>query len=478
MTRSDMWGGRFTDSIQDMVLEYTESIDVDRHFARQDIRCSKAHAAMLGRQGIITIQEAEQIVSGLATIEREMEEGRFAWSRDLEDVHMNIEYRLTQLIGPVGKKLHTGRSRNDQVAAAFRLFVSDRLQEWTSLLLGLIRVLTDKAEGHMHVLLPGYTHLQPAQPVSLAQHLLAYAQMFRRDVQRLDDCQKRVRISPLGAAALAGTTYNLDPEFAAREIGFPAVFANSMDAVSDRDFVLEALFAAGVVMTHLSRLCEEFIIWANPNFGFVRLPDGFATGSSIMPQKKNPDVAEIMRGKTGRVIGQLVSLFTTLKALPMAYNRDLQEDKPGFLDADRTLSRSVPIMARMVEASGFDDQRMYQAVRAGFLNATELADYLVGKGLPFRQAHQTTGRIVARAEEQGLGLEDMPLDQMQAESPLIGQDVYAILHYATAVARRNCHGGTGPLAVSKQIEELGNWLEGCSRKESGGACSSEPEDGL
>jgi argininosuccinate lyase len=463
MTKSDMWGGRFKDSVQDMVLEYTESIDVDRHFARQDIRGSKAHAVMLGRQGIITAEEAELIVSGLDAIDRELEEGRFSWSRDLEDVHMNIEYRLTELIGPAGKKLHTGRSRNDQVATAFRLFVSDRLQEWTSDLLGLARVLMDKAAEHIQIVLPGYTHLQPAQPVSLAQHLLAYAQMFRRDVQRLEDCQKRVQVSPLGAAALAGTTYNLDPEFTAREIGFPAVFANSMDAVSDRDFVLEALFAAGVVMTHLSRLCEEFIIWANPNFGFVHLPDGFATGSSIMPQKKNPDVAELMRGKTGRVLGDLVSLFTTLKALPLTYNRDLQEDKPGFLDADQTLSLSIPVMAEMIQASRFDGQRMYQAVQAGYLNATELADYLVAKGLPFRQAHQVTGRIVARAEEQGLGLEDLPLDQMQAESPLIGQDVYAILSYATAVARRNCHGGTGPQAVGRQIEEFRDWLNGYAR---------------
>ncbi|MFO7803943.1 MAG: argininosuccinate lyase [Desulfovermiculus sp.] len=469
MPKSDIWGGRFKDSIQDMVLEYTESIDVDRHFAVQDVRCSKAHAAMLGRQGIIGTQEAEQIVAGLATIEDEIQEGRFAWSRALEDVHMNIEHRLTELIGPVGKKLHTGRSRNDQVATAFRLFVSDRLQEWTAHLLQLIVVLTDKACTHTQVILPGYTHLQPAQPVSLAQHLLAYAQMFSRDVQRLDDCQERVRVSPLGAAALAGTTYDLDPEFAAGEIGFSRVFANSMDAVSDRDFVLEALFAAGMVMTHLSRLCEEFIVWANPNFGFVHLPDGFATGSSIMPQKKNPDVAELMRGKTGRVLGDLLALFTTMKALPLAYNRDLQEDKPGFLDADRTVSFSVPIMAEMMQASTFDGQRMFQAVRAGFLNATELADYLVGKGLAFRQAHQVTGQIVAKAEEQGLGLEDMPLGHMQKFSSLIEDDVYDVLDYATAVARRNCHGGTGPEAVAEQIRKLREWLDGYQSKGGGGS---------
>lgn len=469
MPKSDIWGGRFKDSIQDMVLEYTESIDVDRHFAVQDVRCSQAHAAMLGRQGIISPQEAEQIVAGLGTIEAEIQEGRFAWSRALEDVHMNIEHRLTELIGSVGKKLHTGRSRNDQVATAFRLFVSDRLQEWTTHLRQLIVVLTDKASTHTQVILPGYTHLQPAQPVSLAQHLLAYAQMFCRDVQRLDDCQERVRVSPLGAAALAGTTYDLDPQFVAGEIGFTDVFANSMDAVSDRDFVLEALFAAGMVMTHLSRLCEEFIVWANPNFGFVHLPDGFATGSSIMPQKKNPDVAELMRGKTGRVLGDLMALFTTMKALPLAYNRDLQEDKPGFLDADRTVSFSVPIMAEMIQACTFDGQRMFQAVRAGFLNATELADYLVGKGLAFRQAHQVTGQIVSKAEEQGLGLEDMPLGHMQKFSSLIEDDVYDVLDYTTAVARRNCHGGTGPEAVAEQIRELREWLDGYTPKRSGGS---------
>ncbi len=458
MTTSDIWGGRFKDSIQDMVLEYTESIEVDRHFAGQDIRCSKAHAAMLGRQNIISEQEAEEIIAGLTAIEQEMEEGRFSWSRELEDVHMNIEYRLTELIGPVGKKLHTGRSRNDQVATAFRLFVSDRLKEWTKELTGLVRVLTEKATANVDVILPGYTHLQPAQPVSLAHHLLAYAQMFRRDVERIADCQERVRVSPLGAAALAGTTYSLDPEYVAQEIGFDQVFANSMDAVSDRDFVLEALFTAGVIMTHLSRLCEEFIIWANPNFGFVRLPDGFATGSSIMPQKKNPDVAELMRGKTGGVIGGLMSLFTTMKALPLTYNRDLQEDKSGFLHADKTVSLSVSVMAEMIASTGFDARKMYQAVQTGFLNATELADYLVGKGLPFRQAHQVTGQIVARAEEQAMGLEDMPLKQMQEYSPLIGQDVYTVLDYATAVARRECRGGTGPQAVSRQIAVLRDWL--------------------
>ncbi|WP_027371526.1 argininosuccinate lyase [Desulfovermiculus halophilus] len=469
MSTSGMWGGRFKGSIQGMVLEYTESIEADRHFARQDIRCSKAHAAMLGRQQIITDQEAQSIISGLDAVEREIEDGSFSWSRDLEDVHMNIEHRLTEIVGPVGKKLHTGRSRNDQVATAFRLFVSERMQEWRRNLLRLIRVLGDKAEGHREVILPGYTHLQPAQPVSLAQHLLAYAQMFRRDVERIADCQDRVRVSPLGAAALAGTTYDLDPEYTAREIGFDRVFANSMDAVSDRDFVLEPLFAAGMIMTHLSRLCEELIIWANPNFGFVRLPDGFATGSSIMPQKKNPDVAELMRGKSGRVIGDLISLLTTMKALPLAYNRDLQEDKPGFLDADYTVSLSVAVMAEMIEATGFDEQRMYAAVRAGFLNATELADYLVGKGLPFRQAHHVTGRIVARAEEQNIGLEDMPLEQMQEHSPLIDDEVYAVLDYETAVARRESRGGTGPRAVSTQLQELRAWLDGQGDNGGGGS---------
>ncbi len=455
-----LWGGRFKEEAYHLVGEYTDSLDCDRLFARHDVLGSMAHARMLAKQGIISAQEAEQLLSGLDSILKEIEQGSFPWRRDMEDVHLNIEHRLTELLGPVGQKLHTGRSRNDQVALDFRLYVSERLQAWEDGLLGLIASLMQQAERHAETIMPGYTHLQPAQPVTLAQHLLAYCQMFRRDAERIADSQKRTRVSPLGAAALGGTTYPLDPQAVADELGFAQSFRNSLDAVSDRDFVLEAVFVSSLIMTHLSRLCEELVLWANPGFGFVLLPDSFATGSSIMPQKKNPDVAELMRGKTGRTYGALMSLFTMLKGLPLAYNRDLQEDKPPFADADRTVDPSLRIMAQMMEAMEFDPQRMRQATRSGFLNATELADYLVGKGIPFRQAHHITGQAVAYAEEQGKhGLEDLGLDELRSFSPLVDADVYAVLDYSRAVAKRMTRGGTGYDPVGRQMEELKAWLE-------------------
>ena len=339
-----------------------------------------------------------------------------------------------------------------------RLFVADRLEDWRARAAALARMLTDKADGHQDDILPGCTHLQPAQPVSLAHHLLAYAWMFRRDHERLGDVLGRVRISPLGAAALAGTTYPLDPKSVADEVGFPRIYGNSMDAVSDRDFVMESLFAASCIMAHLSRLCEEIILWANPAFGFVRLSDGYSTGSSIMPQKKNPDVAELMRGKTGRVYGALMGMLTIMKGLPMTYNRDLQEDKEGFLDADRTVSQSLTLMAGMLEELTFDTRRMRAACARGFLNATELADYLVGKGIPFREAHHITGHAVALAEKEGKGLEDLTLDELRGVDARIDDGVYAVLDYAAAVRRRETPGGTGPKSVARQLENLRGWL--------------------
>ncbi|MDE5878615.1 MAG: argininosuccinate lyase, partial [Desulfovibrio sp.] len=332
------WGGRFSAAPAEAVAAYTDSERYDRALWKQDIRASKAHARMLGRQGVLTAEEAARIVEGLDAVAAEISSGAFVWRPELEDVHMNIEARLTELIGDAGKKLHTGRSRNDQVALAFRLFVADALEDWRAGLVALCAALVRRAAEHADDLLPGYTHLQPAQPVSLAQHLLAYAWMFRRDAGRLDDTLRRVRVSPLGAAALAGTTYPLDPKAVADEVGFAGILTNSMDAVSDRDFVLEALFDAATIMMHLSRLCEEIVLWANPAFGFVRLPDTFSTGSSIRPQKKNQDVAELMRVKTGRVYGALMGMLTVMKGLPLAYNRDMQEDKEGFLDTDATVS--------------------------------------------------------------------------------------------------------------------------------------------
>ncbi len=453
------WAGRFREGQSRAVETFTESVSFDSKLCKQDIAGSKAHAAMLAKQGIISEQEARDIVSGLDVILGEIERGEFQWRVDFEDVHMNIESRLTELVGDAGRKLHTGRSRNDQVALDFRLYVSERLESWRHGCEVLVAALVEQAEANRDVLLPGCTHLQPAQPVSLAQHLLAYAWMLRRDYDRLGDSQGRTRVSPLGAAALAGTTHPLDPQAVAATLRLEKVFDNSMDAVSDRDFVAEALFCASLCMVHLSRFCEELIIWANPNFGYVSLPDAYATGSSIMPQKKNPDVAELIRGKVGRVHGSLVAMLTTLKALPLAYNRDMQEDKEPFFDADKTLDASLSLMAGMVGALKFRRDRMSAALRLGFVNATELADYLVRKGMPFRDAHHATGKAVALAEETGRGIEDMSLEELRSCAPQVDEDVYEALAFSTAVERRNTHGGTGPESVARQLRDLRRWLE-------------------
>ncbi len=459
MSTNQSWGGRFAEGPREAVAAYTDSQTYDRALYAQDIRASQAHARMLGRQGVITPQEAQILVDGLDAVKKEIEDGSFVWKPALEDVHMNIEARLTEIVGDTGKKLHTGRSRNDQVGLTFRLFVNDRLAAWQKTAEHLVATLVRRADGHQADILPGCTHLQPAQPVSLAHHLLAYAWMFARDVDRLDDVRRRVRISPLGCAALAGTTYPLDPQSVAREVGFERIYGNSMDGVSDRDFVLESLFAASCIMAHLSRLCEEIILWANPSFGFVSLSDGYSTGSSIMPQKKNPDVAELMRGKTGRVYGALMAMLTVVKGLPLTYNRDLQEDKEGFLDTDRTVESSLALMAGMLDETTFRTDRMRAACARGFLNATELADYLVGKGLPFREAHHVTGHAVARAEKEGKGLEDLSLEQLRALDARIGEDVYTVLDYDAAVRRRETPAGTGPLSVARQLEQLHQWLK-------------------
>ena len=460
MNKAQMWGGRFEQGASDLMREFSESLSFDRALYAQDIAGSQAHARMMAHVGVITKAEAETLCQGLESVRAEIESGAFVWKIELEDVHMNVESRLTELVGDVGKKLHTGRSRNDQVALAFRLFVSDNIRQWRILLQDLLRALVNKAEAHAGVLLPGLTHTQPAQPVALAQHLLAYACMFRRDLERLEECDRRTRICPLGAAALAGTTYPFDPAFTARELDMYGVFANSMDAVSDRDFVLEALFAASCTMMHLSRLCEDIIMWAHPAHGYVRLPDTFATGSSIMPQKKNPDAAEIMRGKTGRVYGDLLALFTVMKGLPLTYNRDQQEDKEPFLDADRTVRLSLAVMTGMLQDLVFVPEAMEAALSRGFLNATELADYLVGKGIPFREAHHITGAAVALAEKRNLRLEDLSLEELRALCPHMGEDVYVILAPQAAVARRETSGGTGPRSVAAQITELRRVLQG------------------
>ena len=465
MKTNASWGGRFSEGPKEAVAAYTESESYDRNLAPQDIRASKAHARMLARQGVISAEDGATLVEGLDAVAREIADGRFVWKPELEDVHMNIEARLTELVGDVGKRLHTGRSRNDQVGLTYRLFVSDALVQWQDLLVRLIARLVSRARDHAEHILPGCTHLQPAQPVSLAHHLLAYAWMLKRDHARLADTLRRVRVSPLGAAALAGTTYPLDPQSVAREVGFDDIYPNSMDAVSDRDFVLEALFDGSLIMTHLSRLCEELILWANPNFGFIRLSDGYSTGSSIMPQKKNPDVAELMRGRTGRVNGALVGLLTVVKALPLAYNRDLQEDKEGFMDASHTVMTSLNVMEGMLAEVTFNTDRMEEACRRGFLNATEMADYLVGKGIPFREAHHITGHAVALAEQRGVTLEDLSLEDLRALDARIDEDIYAVLDCHAAVRRRETPGGTGPKSVARQLDMLTTWLDEAQRSE-------------
>ncbi|MCR4666756.1 MAG: argininosuccinate lyase [Desulfovibrio sp.] len=457
-TVNKSWGGRFHEGPSERAARFTNSERYDRALARHDIAASKAHAAMLARQGILTNEEAEAIRNGLDAVLEEICQGTFIWKAELEDVHMNIEARLTELAGEVGKKLHTARSRNDQVGLTFRLFVADALGAWRESLIRLVSVFAKRAREEQGTILPGLTHLQPAQPIALAHHLLAYASMFRRDVERLSDTLDRVRISPLGAAALAGTTYPLDPQSVADEFGFPSIYSNSLDAVSDRDFVIESMSTASMIMMHLSRFCEEIILWANPNFGYVRLPDAFATGSSIMPQKKNPDVCELMRGKTGRVYGHLMGILTVMKGLPLAYNRDMQEDKEGFLDTNETVLSSVDLMADMLEELTFCRETMKKACLRGFLNATELADYLVSKGIPFREAHRMTGEAVALAEEKGLTLEELPLDTLRGIARVIGKDVYQILAPEEAVARRETPGGTGPSSVRRQLKDLESWI--------------------
>ncbi len=456
---SKLWGGRFKGKTSSLVEDFTQSLDFDRYLSFHDIAGSAAHAGMLAKCGVLSTEEANRIIQGLCQVQKEIQSGEFIWSAELEDVHMNIEKRLTEIIGPVGQKLHTGRSRNDQVALDFRLFVSESLASWQKEIKGLVGSLVFQARLNQKTILPGYTHLQPAQPVSLAHHLLAYVQMFKRDYERAGDALKRTRVSPLGAAALAGTTYPLDPRLVAEELGFEKVFENSMDAVSDRDFALESLFVSSVIMTHLSRLCEEIIIWSNPGFGFIKLPDAYSTGSSIMPQKKNPDVAELIRGKTGPVFGRLMALLTTMKALPLTYNRDMQEDKEPFIEAHQTVVSSLKVMSGMIRELVFNGQAMKESLKKGYLNATEMADYLTAKGLPFRQAHHVAGKAVAYAEKKGLGLEDLTLEELQSFSDMIKKDIFDILDYNQAVNRRNTPGGTGPESVSGQLDKISLWLD-------------------
>jgi argininosuccinate lyase len=451
-----MWGGRFASGPDAIMEEINASIDFDRHLYRQDIAASKAHADMLAKQGIIAADDAKKIAHGLDTILSEIETGKFAFKRALEDIHMNVENRLTELIGPAAGRLHTARSRNDQVATDFRLWMRDSIDTLDASLAAYQRVLSAKALEHAGTAMPGLTHLQTAQPVTFGHHLLAYVEMAARDRSRFADARRRLNESPLGSGALAGTSFDLDRDMTAKALGFDRPSANSLDAVSDRDFVLETLAAASITAVHLSRLAEEIVIWTSPLTGLVKLSDKFTTGSSMMPQKRNPDAAELVRAKAGRVIGSLTALLVVMKGLPLAYAKDMQEDKEGAMDAISALSLSIAAMAGMVADLNPDTSRMKKAAGEGYATATDLADWLVRiVKIPFRDAHHITGRIVAKAAEAGVALHRLPLAAMREIEPRIGEDVFTVLSVDRSVKSRVSYGGTAPRNVRAQAKK---WL--------------------
>ena len=460
--KSQAWSALFSEPMSDLVKRYTASVFFDKRLWEADITGSLAHADMLAAQGIISTDDHASIRRGMDTIRSEIESGEFDWKLDLEDVHLNIEARLTQLVGDAGKRLHTGRSRNDQVATDVRLWLRGEIDAISGLLAELQHSLLAVAEKNVEVILPGFTHLQVAQPVSFGHHMLAYVEMFARDAERLQDVRKRVNRLPLGSAALAGTTYPLDRERVAKTLGMEGVCHNSLDAVSDRDFAIEFTAAASLVMIHISRLSEELIIWMSQNFAFIKIADRFTTGSSIMPQKKNPDVPELARGKTGRVVGHLMGLITLMKGQPLAYNKDNQEDKEPLFDTVDTLKDTLRIFAEMMggqlQADGsrqggitVNPEAMERAALRGYATATDLADYLVKKGLPFRDAHEVVAHAVKFASERGMDLSDLPLDTLQSFNPSVGQDVYEVLSLRGSLNARNTLGGTAPVQVRQQI---------------------------
>jgi argininosuccinate lyase len=457
-----MWGGRFADGPDAIMEEINASIDFDRHLYRQDIAASKAHAAMLGKQGIITADDAAKITHGLDTILSEIEAGKFTFKRSLEDIHMNVESRLAELVGPAAGRLHTARSRNDQVATDFRLWVRATIDTIDAALADYQKALAEKALANATTVMPGFTHLQTAQPVTFGHHLLAYVEMAARDRGRFKDARKRLNESPLGAAALAGTAFPIDRDMTAKALGFDRPMANSLDAVSDRDFVLETLSAASITAVHLSRFAEEIVIWTSPLTGLLLLSDRFTTGSSIMPQKRNPDAAELVRAKTGRIIGALQALFMVMKGLPLAYQKDMQEDKEGAMDAFSALSLSIAAMTGMVRDMVPDAARMRAAADGGYSTATDLADWLViALKMPFRDAHHVTGRIVAKAASDGVTLDALPLVAMQAIEPRITKDVFAVLSADNSVKSRVSYGGTAPKNVRR---EANKWLKALARE--------------
>lgn len=450
--KKEAWSGRFSEPVSEFVLRYTQSVSFDKRMAMADIQGSLAHAAMLAKCGVISEQDLADIRRGMATITDEIKTGKFLWQLELEDVHLNIEARLTALIGDAGKRLHTGRSRNDQVATDIRLYLRGEIDEIIRLLDHLQEVLVAQAHKEYNTIMPGFTHMQVAQPVTFGHHMLAYVEMFERDRERMSDLRHRVNRSPLGAAALAGTTYPIDREYSAKLLGFEAVAQNSLDAVSDRDFGIEFTSAASLIMVHISRLSEELVYWISQPFSFVKLPDRFTTGSSIMPQKKNPDVPETARGKCARVVGDLISMAMLMKGLPLAYNKDLQEDKEPVFDAIDTVKDTLRAFIEMMAGVVPNREQMRKAAAAGYPTATDLADYLTRRGVPFRTAHDIVGRVVRHASEAGCDIAELSLDDLRSYSDVITDDVYKVLTLEGSVAARNHVGGTAPNQVLKQVD--------------------------
>ena len=453
-----LWGGRFSKSTDTLVDDFNSSIRFDKRMYKQDIKGSVAHATMLGKQNIIPKEDSDKIVAELKNILKDIEDGKVEFEIDAEDIHMNIEKILIERIGDAGKRLHTGRSRNDQVALDIRMYLMDETADIEEMLIHTLNVLVDLASDHTETIMPGYTHLQKAQPVTFAHHLMAYFEMFKRDLSRLCDCRKRTNVMPLGSGALAGTTYPLDREFVASELGFDAVTMNSLDGVSDRDFVIELANCLALVMMHLSRFCEELILWSSNEFSFVEMDDAFSTGSSIMPQKKNPDVAELIRGKAGRVYGHLMGLLTTMKGIPLAYNKDMQEDKEPIFDSIDTVKLCLPVFCDMIATMTVKKDNMLKGSKGGFTNATDVADYLVKKGLPFREAHAVVGRMVFYSIEHDKALDDLTMDEFKEFSDIIEDDIYNAISMETCVNDRKVIGGPAKEVVEKAIADAKEFL--------------------
>ncbi|MTI58138.1 argininosuccinate lyase [Geosporobacter ferrireducens] len=448
-----LWGGRFSKETASLVDQFNASIGFDQKLYKVDIMGSIAHAKMLGKSQIITLAEAQKIIEGLQSILENIENGQIEFQLAYEDIHMNIEKLLTDKIGDTGKKLHTARSRNDQVAVDIRLYLREEIDCICGLLKNLLISLTDLAASHIETVMPGYTHLQRAQPITFGYHMMAYFQMFKRDYERLQDCYKRVNIMPLGAGALAGTTYGTDRDFLTEELGFSAYCDNSLDAVSDRDFIIEFISDASMVMMHLSRFCEELILWSSAEFQFVEMDDAYSTGSSIMPQKKNPDVAELIRGKTGRIYGNLTNILTIMKALPLAYNKDMQEDKPPLFDTVENLKDCLEIFTAMITTMKIRKDKMKKATREGFMNATDVADYLVKKGLPFRSAHEVVGKMVLYCIQEQKAIEDLTIEEFQSFSPDFTEDIFPVITPEHCISSKVSKGSTAPENVKIMIEK-------------------------